>query len=113
MNLSNRISKVVNIDKTLVKFYLDQAKTLNTPMKKTFLLLNEGKEVTAAKRECYHVMIGSIIFSMVEIRSDIVYAILVVSYFAKNPSHLYSKAVKMILRYLKAKRDVEITYKRE
>lgn len=107
------MSQPAYIDKILAKFYLDQAKTLNTPMKKILLLSNEGKETTAAKRERYQRMTGSMIFSMVEIRPDITYAILVVSRFAKNLSHLYSKAVQTIFCYLKATRDNRITYRGE
>lgn len=33
------------IDKILAKFYLDQANTLNTPIKKALFTPNEGKEV--------------------------------------------------------------------
>lgn len=76
-------------------------------------MLNKGKQITIAKRKCYQGMTDSIIFLMIETRPDIAYAIPVVSYFAKNPSHLHSKVVKIVFRYLKAKRDVGITYKRE
>lgn len=41
---------------------------------------------------------------------NIVYVTSVVSFFTKNPSHLYSKAVKTILCYLKTSRDVRIMY---
>lgn len=58
-------------------------------------------------------MIGSIIFSIMETMSDIAYAILVVSRFAKNPSHLHRKTVKTIFCYLKAIKDVGIIYKKE
>lgn len=58
-------------------------------------------------------MTSYIIFSMIEIKDNITYATLVVSCFAKNPSHLHSKVVKTVFHYLKATRDVGITYKRE
>lgn len=47
---------------------------------------------------------------MVETKLDITFATLVVSYFAKNPSRQYTKAVKTIMHYLKATKNVEITY---
>lgn len=58
-------------------------------------------------------MTSYIIFSMIETKDNITYATLVVSCFAKNPSHLHSKAVKTVFHYLKATRDVGIIYKRE
>ena len=55
-------------------------------------------------------MTGSLMFFMVETRPDIAFAISVVSQFAKNPSRQHTKAVKTIMRYLKATRSVGITY---
>ena len=52
-------------------------------------------------------------FSIVETRPDIAFAISVVSQFAKNLSRQYTEAVKTIIRYLKATRSVGITYGRE
>lgn len=50
---------------------------------------------------------------MVETRPDIDFAIFVVSYFVKNPSSQYIKAVKMIMRYFKATKMLDIIYNRE
>lgn len=55
-------------------------------------------------------MIGSIMFSIVEIRLDIFFTTSVVSWFTKNPDHQYIKAVKTILQYLKSSKKGEITY---
>ncbi len=104
-----KLSQPAYIDKILAKFYLSQANTLNTPMKETPLKPSE-KEATAAKRKRYQGMTGSIMFSMVETRPDITFATSVVSRFAKNLFHQYSKAVKTIFWYLKATRDTGITY---
>lgn len=52
-------------------------------------------------------------FSMIEIRPDIIFAISVVSRFAKNPSCQHTKVVKIIMRYLKITKSVKITYGRE
>ncbi len=49
-------------------------------------------------------------FSMVETRPDIAFATSVVSRFAKNPSRQHTEAVKTIMRYLKATRNLGITY---
>lgn len=47
---------------------------------------------------------------MVETRPNITFATFVVSRFAKNLAHKYSKAVKSIFWYLKAIKEIEITY---
>lgn len=56
-------------------------------------------------------MISSIIFSIVETRSDVAFVTLVASCFAKNPDYQYTKAMKTILWYLKRSRDWSITYR--
>ena len=78
-------------------------------MKETPLKLSK-KEATIAKQKCYQGMTGLIMFFMVEIRSNIAFAISVISQFIKNPSHQHSKAMKTILQYLKTTRDIGITY---
>lgn len=50
-------------------------------------------------------MIESLMFSIVEIRSDIVFAILVTTFFAKNQSYIHIKVVKTIFKYLKIIQD--------
>lgn len=55
-------------------------------------------------------MTGSIIFSMVETRPNIIFATLVTRHFIKNPSHQHTKAIKTILQYLKGLKNREITY---
>ena len=80
-------------------------------MKETTLLQprTEG-EATAAEKKKYQGMTGSIIFSMVETRSDIFFATSIASRFAKNPGHQHTEAVKTILRYLKDSSERGITY---
>lgn len=82
-------------------------------MKETPLLLNKDKEATAAEKKRYHGMTDSIMFSIVEARPNIAYVTSLVSRFAKNALHFYSKAGKTIFHYLKATKNVEITYEEE
>lgn len=106
-----KLLQPVYINKVLFKFHLDQAHAVNTPIKKTTLLLPriEGQELVAEKKK-YQDMNGSIMFSMVKTRLDIAFAISVVSRFTKNFGHEHTKAVKTILQYLKGLREQEITY---
>lgn len=107
-----KLSQPAYIKKILREFFLDQANPTNTPMKESPQLLpnNEGT-TTEAEREKYQGMTGSLMFSMVETRPDVAFAISVASRYAKNPSHLHIEAVKTILKYLKGSKDQGIVYK--
>lgn len=110
-NQTIKLSQPAYIDKILIKFHLDKANTINTPMKEISLLQPTTKgEATTAKKERYQGMTGSIIFSMIETNPDISFAISVASRFAKNPGHQHTEAVKSILQYLKGSREQGITY---
>lgn len=110
-NRTIKLSQPAYIDKVLNQFYLDKAKTVNTPMKEITLLQprTEG-EATAAEKERYQGMTGSIMFSIVETRPNISFATSVASRFAKNLGHQHTEAVKPILRYLKGSKERGITY---
>ena len=55
-------------------------------------------------------MTRSLIFSIVETRPNIAFAMSVTNRFTKNPSHIHTKAVKIILKYLKEIKDRDIVY---
>lgn len=55
-------------------------------------------------------MMGSLIFSMVEMRPYITFATSVTSRFAKNLGHQHTEAVKTILQYPKGSNKRGITY---
>ncbi len=97
------------IDKFLVKYHLDQAKPYNTPMKKGIPLPNKGPKASQAKQEQYQGMTGSLIFSIVETRPDIIFVISVISRFAKNLSRQHTEAIKTIMRNLKTTCTLNIT----
>lgn len=82
-----KLSQPAYIDKVLTKFYLDKAHPVNTPMKEetSFKQRAEAdREASPSERERYQGMTGSLMFSMVETRPDIAFAISIVSRFAKN-----------------------------
>lgn len=56
-------------------------------------------------------MTGLIIFFMIEKMPKITFIISLVSFFAKNLSYQYSKAVKTILKYFKKLKYQDIMYK--
>lgn len=47
---------------------------------------------------------------MVETKPDIVFVISIINQFIKNPSHQYNKVVKTFSQYLKATKEIGITY---
>lgn len=106
-----KLSQPAYIDRILARFHLDKAHPVNTPMKENSLLQPRSKgEASASEKERYQGMTGSLMFSMVETRPDIVFVTSVASRQAKNPGHQYTEAVKTILRYMKGSRQRGITY---
>lgn len=104
----NRINCTIKLSQPA---YIDKVHAVNIPMKETALLQQRTEEqASTAERERYQGMIGSIMFSMVETRSEIAFATSVASRFAKNPGHQHTEAVKTILRYFKGSRECGITY---
>ena len=85
-----KLSQPAYIDKVLNRFHFNKANTINTFMKEITPLQPRAKsdgEAIAAEKERYQGMTGSIMFSMVETRSDISFTTSIASRFAKNPGH--------------------------
>lgn len=55
-------------------------------------------------------MIKLLIFLMIKMKLDIIFAILVVSYYVKNLNYFFAKIVKTILKYLKKAKKQAIIY---
>lgn len=58
-------------------------------------------------------MTESLIFSIIKTKFDILFASFIVSQFVKNSFRQYTKAQKTIIKYLKAKRLIAITFNGE
>lgn len=113
-NLENKmlkLSKPAYINKILEKFHFDKANLVNMSINEEALLTSriDGKSLFN-KRGKYKGMTGSLMFSIVKTRPNIVFATSVASCFSKNLSQQYTKAVKTILRYLKRSKNYSITY---
>lgn len=106
-----KLSQPAYIDKVLARFHLDKVHSVNTPMEESALLQQktDGK-ASVSEKERYQGMIGSLMFSIVEMRPDIAFATSVASCYAKNPGHQHTEAVKTILMYMKGSRQRGITY---
>lgn len=106
-----KLFQLAYIDKDFNKFHFNKAHTVNTPMKVISLLKQRTDgEASASGKEWYQGITGSLMFFIVEIRPDIVFAISITSCFVKNLEHQYNKAVKTILRYLKSSKEQGIIY---
>lgn len=76
----------------------------------TLLLSYKNREATTAEKKRYQSMTGSIMFSIIEMKPNIIFAILIAIRFAKNAGHQYTKVVKTILQYLKDSKKQGITF---
>lgn len=56
-------------------------------------------------------MTGFIIFIIVEIRTDIIFATSITARFAHNPDYQYTKVVKTVMQYFKGSREQGITFR--
>lgn len=101
-NWTIKMSQSVYIHKIFNKFYHDKASIIYIPIKKTIFFEQKTKgKVLLFVKKCYQGLIGFLIFFKVEIKLNIAFVIFVASWFAKNLGYKYTKAVKMILQYLK------------
>lgn len=67
-------------------------------------------QATPEFKRQYQSMVGSLMYAMMGTRPDIAFAVSVVSRFASNPNDYHMKAVKRILRYLRATINMELTF---
>lgn len=72
----------------LKRFYFNKVNLMNTPIKKSVLLIQyKEREVLLLEKKKYQEITESIIFSIVETRPDITFTISFISCFVKNLSH--------------------------
>lgn len=106
-----KLSQPTYIDKVLAKFYLDKTYLVNSSMKEsTVFQLKFNRKASISEKKQYQSIISFLIFSIVETRLDITFAISIISQYAKNSSHQHTKAVKTILKYLKGSKHRGIIY---
>ena len=100
------------IDKVLKRFNMEGGKALSTPLPSYVKLsLNDSPKSDAEKAKVpYSSAVGSLMYAMICTRSDIAYAVGVVSRYMSNPSKKHWEAAKSIMRYLNGTRDVCICF---
>ena len=105
-----KLSQPAYIEKMLHKFFLQNATTAKTPMKGSLLPALAEHQATLKEIRDYQEMVGSLMFSMLETRPDIAFAVSTASRFLQNPAKAHAEAVKFVLRYLSGSRTRGITF---
>lgn len=109
-----KLFQLAYIDKFLIKYYFNLVKLYNTPLQKAIFFSNKGQKAIQAKEKLYQTITKLVLmFSIVKTRLDIVFAMFVVSHFAKNPPQQYIKAIKTIMQYFAAIKTLGIIYSEE
>ena len=99
----------------LHKFNMADAAPVHTPLNPSVKLTAadapKSKEDEYEMRNIpYREAVGSMMYLAISTRPDIAYAVGVLSRFSSNPGLSHWKAVKHLMRYLKATMDLKLTY---
>lgn len=99
------------IDRMLKRFNLEDAKVNKVPADpNTVLSVTTDDSSISCVAFPYRQAVGSLMFAAITARPDIMYAVGLVSRFQNNPSNSHVEAVKRILKYLKATKNLGILY---
>lgn len=110
-----QLSQQDYLEKVLRNFGMDDSRPVQTPMGTHFKLSStrvEDKAVSECKMKNipYCSAVGSLMYSMVGTRSDIAYAVELVSRFMSSPCKDHWMAVKWVLRYIRNTTDFKLTF---
>ena len=100
------LSQEKYIERVLLRFHMENAKPVNTPLATHFKLSKKFCPTSTQEKEemasiPYSSAVGSLMYAMVSTRLDIAHAVGVVSRYLSNPGKPHWDAVKWILRYLR------------
>ncbi|KAJ0489574.1 putative RNA-directed DNA polymerase [Helianthus annuus] len=110
-----RLTQESYVKKVLNNFFMEQSKSVQTPLAMHFKLSNKDspqndEEAKNMASVPYASAVGSLMYLMVCTRPDIGYAVSVVSRFLSNPGKLHWEGVKWIMRYLNGTRSLGIVF---
>jgi hypothetical protein len=105
------------VKKILGRFSIDGAKPVSTSLGSQFRLTKDQSSKTDRKKAYmskvpYISAIGSLMYTMVCTRPDIVHVVGVVSRYMGNPRKQHLEAVKWILRYLRGTSNISLCFTR-
>lgn len=101
------------IDRMISKFELTEAKAVSIPMQPTLKLVASGVadgEKSKVVQVPYREAIGALMYIMVGCRPDIACAVTILSRFCSEPKLPHWLAVKNVMKYLKATRELGLVY---
>jgi hypothetical protein len=109
------LSQTDHIDKVLQHFNMDGGKASSVPLQSYVKLSKQDcpvseEEKAEMEKIPYASAVGSLMYAMIATRPDIAFAVGVVSRYMSNPGKKHWQAVKGVLRYLKATRNMRICY---
>src|SRR5271169_784335 len=96
--------------KMLHKFNMARCDPVKTPCKTSAHLHKRTPDEEPADGELYRQIIGSLMFLAQYVRPDIAYAVSALSQFNKDPSTHHIRAVKHLMRYIQATKDLGIVF---
>ena len=110
-----QLSQKTYILDMLVKYKLENCKTVDTPMSSRVRLTKAMSPTTSQgsvdmEKYPYREAVGSLLWIANGTRPDIAFSVSQVAKFMSNPGMEHWEAVKRILRYLKGTQNVKITY---
>ena len=116
-DLENRtltISQKKYIESVFEAYGMADCSSTPTPMEAGIVLKKAGAEHQSTQKfkTNYQSMLGSNMYTMLQTRPDIAYAIAKLSQFSSNPTEQHYQALKRVLRYLKGAKDLGLTYRK-
>ena len=116
-DLENRtltISQKKYIESVFEAYGMADCSSTPTPMEAGIVLKKAGAEHQSTQKfkTNYQSMLGSNMYTMLQTRPDIAYAIAKLSQFSSDPTEQHYQALKRVLRYLKGTKDLGLTYQK-
>ena len=110
-----KIDQKAYIETVLKRFDMGDANERDTPfVPKTRLSKQDCPQVPNKQDvKAYQQLVGSLMYVACATRPDIAYAVNTCAQFMSNPGRSHMEAAKHVLRYLKATKDVGITYSKQ
>ena len=106
------LTQTVYIHKVLHTFCQNEANSVNISMNSDIVLMKKfNKQADVITICCYQWAINSLTYIMLQMCSDIVFAVFFVSQFTQNSNTTHYNAVKQIFRYLVETATQGVTYK--
>ena len=97
----------------LLKYGMEHAKPVNSPVDPSSKLVKAMEESESCDQAQYQSAVGSLLYLSTRTRPDITYAVSTVARFCANPSQHHWIAVKRILRYLKGTLNFGLLYRKD